>query len=68
MMKPNEIRNLTLEEIEAELQKHRETLLHLRLQSSVRQLSNTKEIRTTKREVARFLTIAHEVRLAQEEV
>ena len=67
MMRPNEIRNLTLEEIGVELQKRREVLLNLRLQSSVRQLNNTKEIRTNKREVARLLTIAREISLAQEE-
>ncbi len=67
MMRPNEIRNLTLEEIEVELQKRREALLNLRLQSSVRQLSNTKEILTNKREVARLLTIAREISLAQGE-
>ncbi len=65
-MKPNEIRNLTFEEIEIELQKHREALLHLRLQASVRQLSNTKEIRSLKRKVARFLTISREMRLSEQ--
>ena len=64
-MKPNEIRNLTFEEIDIELSKRREALLNLRLQASVRQLSNTKEILTIKREVARLLTISHEMRLLE---
>ena len=59
-MKPNEVRNLSADEIQAEIASRRESLLDLRIQASVGQLSNNKEIRTKKREIARMLTILRE--------
>ncbi len=59
-MKPNEVRNLTLDEIQAEVDKRREGLLDLRIQAAVGQASNPKRIRTAKREIARFLTVVRE--------
>ena len=59
-MKPNEIRNLTADEIHAEVADLRQELLDLRFQAAVGQLSNPKRIRTAKREIARFLTVANE--------
>lgn len=65
-MKSNEVRNLTLDEIEEEVSTRREELLDLRFQASVGQASNPRRIRTLKREIARLLTISHEKeRLAQ---
>ena len=61
-MKPNEVRNLTLDEIQDEVNKRREELLDLRVQSTVGQVPNTKLIRVKKREIARFLTVANEKR------
>jgi large subunit ribosomal protein L29 len=59
-MKPNEIRNLTAEEIEAEVDGRREELLDLRFQAAVGQASNPRRIREAKREIARLLTVAAE--------
>lgn len=59
-MKPNEIRNLTTDEIHAEVADLRQELLDLRFQAAVGQLSNPKRIRVAKREIARLLTIANE--------
>jgi len=59
-MKPNEIRNLTAEEIEAEVAQRREELLDLRFQAAVGQASNPRRIRQAKREIARLMTIAGE--------
>ena len=59
-MKPNEIRNLTAEEIAAEVDGRREELLDLRFQAAVGQASNPRRIRETKREIARLLTVARE--------
>ncbi len=59
-MKSNEIRNLTRDEIQDEVNKRREELLDLRFQASVGQANNPKRIRTAKREIARLLTIAQE--------
>jgi large subunit ribosomal protein L29 len=59
-MKPNEIRNLTVDEIHADVAELRQELLDLRFQAAVGQLSNPKRIRTAKREIARLLTVANE--------
>ena len=59
-MKSNEIRNLTPDEIQDEVNKRREELLDLRFQASVGQANNPRRIRTAKREIARLLTIAQE--------
>ena len=59
-MKPNEIRNLSPDEIGEAIAKRREELFDIRLQSTVGQVPNTKIIRTKKREIARLLTIAGE--------
>lgn len=60
-MKPNEIRNLSAEEIQAEVAARRAELLDLRFQAAVGQASNPRRIREAKREIARLLTIAQEV-------
>jgi len=59
-MRPNEVRDLTLDEIHSEVAKRRKELLDLRVQSTVGQVPNTKIVRTKKREIARLLTIASE--------
>ncbi|MEX2503075.1 MAG: 50S ribosomal protein L29 [Trueperaceae bacterium] len=59
-MKPNEVRNLTGEEIQVEIATRREELLDLRFQASVGQAGNPRRIREAKHEIARFLTIAAE--------
>jgi large subunit ribosomal protein L29 len=59
-MKPNEIRNLTAEEIEVEVAQRREELLDLRFQAAVGQATNPRRIRAAKREIARLLTVARE--------
>ncbi len=59
-MKPNEIRNLTAEEIAAEVDARREELLDLRFQAAVGQASNPRRIREAKREIARLMTVAAE--------
>ena len=59
-MRPNEIRDLGVEEIHEQVAKLREELLDLRIQTAVGQASNPKRIRTARREIARLLTIARE--------
>ena len=59
-MKPNEVRNLTSDEIHVEVDKLRQELLDLRIQAAVGHASNPRRIRTAKREIARLLTIAGE--------
>jgi large subunit ribosomal protein L29 len=59
-MKSSEARNLSPEEIAAEVEKRRQELLDLRIQSAIGQTSNPRRIRAAKREIARLLTIARE--------
>ncbi len=59
-MKPNEIRNLTLDEIHLEVDKLRQELLDLRIQAAVGHASNPRRIRTARREIARLMTVAGE--------
>ena len=59
-MKPNEARELSVDELHERVAKHREDLLDLRVQSTVGQVPNTKIIRTKKRDIARLLTVANE--------
>ena len=59
-MRPNEVRDLSVDEIHDEVAKRRKDLLDLRVQATVGQVPNTKIVRTKKREIARLLTIAHE--------
>ncbi len=61
-MKPNEIRNLTAEEIQVEIDARRSELLDLRFQAAVGQATNPRRIREAKREIARLMTIAQEVK------
>ena len=59
-MKPNEIRNMTADEIQGEVDKRRQELLALRIQAAVGHASNPRRIRAAKREIARLMTVARE--------
>lgn len=59
-MKSSEVRDMSGEDIAAEVEKRRQELLDLRIQSAIGQTSNPRRIRTAKREIARLLTIARE--------
>ncbi len=59
-MKPNEMRNLSPDEIAKEVSDRRQKILDLRFTSKVGQMSNVKEINAKKREIARLLTVANE--------
>ncbi len=59
-MKPSDVRNMSAGEIEAEVEKRREELFDLRIQSAVGHTSNPRRARMAKREIARLLTIAKE--------
>lgn len=59
-MKPNEVRNLSPEEISSEITKLRQSIRELRFTAKISQISNVKEISKKKRLVARLLTIAKE--------
>ena len=57
---PNEIRNLSPEEISEMIADLRQSIRELRFTAKISQLSNVKEISAKKRQIARLLTIAQE--------
>jgi len=59
-MKADEIRALTDEKIQAQLDETREELMNLRFQQSTGELLDTSRLREIKRLIARLETILHE--------
>lgn len=55
-MKPAEIREMTGEELNLAVRKHRQEILDLRLQGQTGQLENTARVRQAKKDLARLLT------------
>lgn len=62
-MDANEIRELTLEEIEQKLEEAYQELFNLRFQTVISQLRDYNRVNVVKRDIARLKTIAHEKRL-----
>ena len=56
-MRARELRDLTDDELELRLREARQELFNLRFQSATGALENSARLRTTKREIARILTI-----------
>lgn len=65
-MKPDEIRQMTTEEIRAKLEEAYEELMNLRFQHAVDQLANPMRIRQVRRDIARMKTILRERELWEE--
>ena len=59
-MKPKDIRELSVTEIETKLRETRDSLLQLRLRKQTGQVEKTHEIRTLRKDIARLLTIQNE--------
>jgi large subunit ribosomal protein L29 len=59
-MKPSEIRNLTVDEIQAELDDAREELMRLRFRTATGELTDFNQLRATRRNIARMMTILAE--------
>ena len=60
-MQASEIRDLSLEEIDEELERTREELFNLRFRASYEELENPSLVRELRRNVARLMTIRAEV-------
>lgn len=60
MMKPKELREKTLQELEQKLQSLKEELFNLRYQGKTGRLEKPSRIRSIKRDIARINTIAKE--------
>ena len=59
-MKPSEIRNLKTEEVESKLADAREELMKFRFNQVNGQLTDSSQMRSKRREIARMLTILNE--------
>ena len=66
-MQANEIRELSREEIDEELERTQEELFNLRFRASYEELENPSLIRELRRNVARLMTIRAEVAGADDE-
>jgi large subunit ribosomal protein L29 len=64
-VKADEIRELTVPEIEARINEVQEELFRLRFRSATQALDNPRLIRMLRRDVARMKTILDEQRLAE---
>jgi len=62
-MQAREIRELTVEEIEQEIEQAQQELFNLRFQEVVSQLQDYNRAKVVKRNIARLKTIVHEKRL-----
>lgn len=65
-MKPEELREMTLEELEQKEHEFKRKLFHLRFQKATGELDNTAELVKARRDIARVLTIAREKRRVKE--
>lgn len=59
-MEAKEIREMSIEDIQAEINDTREELMRMRFQQATGELTDTSRLRTTRREVARLMTILNE--------
>jgi large subunit ribosomal protein L29 len=59
-LRPKELRDLSDDELAGRLHDARQELFNLRFQSATGALENSARLRTTKREIARILTVRHE--------
>jgi large subunit ribosomal protein L29 len=59
-MKPSEIRDLKIEEIETKLADDRHELMNLRFQQVSGQLTDSSRLRSLRRNIARMMTIVGE--------
>ena len=59
-MEANEIRELSMSEIETNIADLKEELFNLRFQSATGQLTDSSRIRTIRKTIARMKTIIHE--------
>jgi len=62
MMKPDDIRAMTLDQLDDELLKLKKEQFNLRFQRATGQLENTARVRTVRRDIARIMTIARQKR------
>jgi len=65
-MKPQEIRNMTLDEMKIKLEELEESLSNLYIQKATKQLNNPKQILQDRKDIARIKTIMREQEIQKE--
>lgn len=66
-MKAEEIREMSLEDIQEELDSSREALMRLRFQLTTGELTDHTQIKATRRKIARLVTILNERSAAEQQ-
>ena len=67
MAKASELRGLTVQELQQQLEERREDLFQLRIQNATHQLENYAQLSANRREVARIMTVLTEKVRADDE-
>lgn len=65
-MRIDEVREMSTEELHRELGEQQRAMMNLRFQKVTRQLTNTNEMRNTRRTMARILTVIRERQIVEE--
>ncbi len=68
MAKASALRAMTVEELQQELDERKEDLFQLRIQNATHQLENYAQLSTSRREIARIMTVLTEKVRAADEV
>ena len=65
MLKPEDLRHMTVDQLDDELMKLKKERFNLRFQRATGQLENTSRVREVRRDNARIRTVAQQKRAAQ---
>ena len=65
-MADKELRNLSVDELSARIEDAREELMNLRFRQATGELTDFNQIRRTRREIARMLTLIREIEIEAE--
>jgi len=65
MLKPDDLRAMTVDQLDDELIKLKKEQFNLRFQRATGQLENTSRVRQVRRDIARIRTVAQQKRAAQ---
>ncbi len=66
-MKASELRESSIDELQAKLKDLKEELFNLRFQLAVNQLENPSRIKAVKKDIARVSTVIRQIELAESE-
>jgi large subunit ribosomal protein L29 len=65
VLKPDDLRQMTVDQLDDELLKLKKERFNLRFQRATGQLENTSRVREVRRDIARIRTVARQKRAAQ---